>query len=114
MFRKLYDQAVWFFNNQPFDVVDQLYYLGLAFNYNGKFTVAQKLLATQREKASFLLIIQMKEFIINTETKLSMFDTYVGPILNYACEVWGYHRTLSIEKVTILFLKKDSRREELW
>lgn len=27
--------------------------------------------------------------MLNTETKLFMFDTYVGPILKYACDMGG-------------------------
>lgn len=47
----------------------------------------------------------MKEYMLSHKTKLSMFDTYVGCILNYACEIWGYHTAPDIEKVHLLFLK---------
>ena len=27
------------------------------------------------------------------------FDTYVGSILNYGAEIWGFHKATDIEKV---------------
>ena len=70
-------------------MVDQFCYLGLMFNYNGKFTEVQNILATPGRKACFLHTRHMQNFMLNFETKLSMFDTYVGCILIYASAVWG-------------------------
>ena len=36
---------------------------------------------------------------------MSLFDTYVSSILNYGCEVWGYHKADDVEKVHISYLK---------
>jgi hypothetical protein len=64
-------------------------YLGILLNYNGVFTNTQKMLSNQGEKAVFSYF--------NTETLLSLFDTYVKSIVNYGCEVWGFHKGVDIE-----------------
>ena len=42
---------------------------------------------------------------LNFTTLLSLFDTYVGSIANYGCEVWGAHSAPDIEKVHMDFCK---------
>ena len=48
----------------------------------------------------------MQSLKLNVNTKLSLFDTYVGSIANYGCEVWGSHPAKDIEKVHLDFCKK--------
>ena len=40
------------------------------------------------------------------EDKIKLFDALVLPILNYGCEVWGFHDSQDIEKVHLRFLKR--------
>ena len=42
---------------------------------------------------------------LNTGTMLSLFDTYVGSVLNYGCEIWGFHNGKNVEKVQLQYLK---------
>ena len=42
---------------------------------------------------------------LNTEIMLSIFDTYVGSVLNYGCEIWGFHNGIDVEKVQLQYLK---------
>ena len=42
---------------------------------------------------------------LNMETKLHVFDTCVSSILNYGCEVWGFHPAHDIKKVHMNFCK---------
>jgi len=65
---------------------------------NGKFSIAHKILAAQGRKACFLLHRQTNDFLLNIKTRLSMFDTYVGCILNYTCEVWAITRLQILRK----------------
>ena len=96
----------WKFCGRNIEVVDQFCYLGLVFNYNGRFTIAHNTLASQGRKAYYRLKKRMKNYMLNTETKISLFDTYVTCILNYGCEVWGHHPAPKIEAVHLLFLKE--------
>ena len=41
---------------------------------------------------------------LNVETSLSLFDTYISSVLQYASEIWGNHRSNCVEKVQLDFL----------
>ena len=43
---------------------------------------------------------------LNVETSLSLFDTYIGSVLQYASEIWGNHRDNCVEKVQLDFCKR--------
>jgi hypothetical protein len=77
-------------------------YLGILLNYNGVFTNTQKMLSNQGEKAVFSLFSKIQDDYFDTETLLSLFDTYVKSIVNYGCEVCGFH----IETLHLSFLKR--------
>ena len=51
----------------------------------------QKQLSLQGKMAIFLLKCKTNEINLNTETVLSFFDIYVGSVLNYDCEMYGFH-----------------------
>ena len=70
-------------------------YLWVLINYHGKFNDTQKQLSLQGRKAMFSLKSKTNEMYLNTETMLSLFDTYVESVLNYGYEIWGLlQRTL--------------------
>ena len=52
------------------------------------------------------LIGKTRNYFLNTETLLSLFDTYIGSILNYGCEVWGFNKANSHEIIHIQFCKR--------
>ena len=62
-------------------------------------------LATQGRKCMFKLLKSMKNVHFNYVTRLSLFDTYVSSILNYASEIWGFHKGDAIEKIHLEYLK---------
>ena len=78
-------------------------YLGMLIYYNGKFNDTQKQLSLQGRKAMFSLKSKTNEMYLNTETMLSLFDTYVGSVLNYGCEIWGFHNSKDVEKVQLQY-----------
>ena len=61
-------------------------YLGILLNYNDVFTNTQKMLSNQGKKAVFSLSSKIQNDYFNTETLLSLFDTYVKSVANYGCE----------------------------
>jgi hypothetical protein len=65
-------------------------------------TNTQKMLS---KKAVFSLFSKIQDDYFNTETLLSLFDTYVKSIVNYGCEVWGFHKGVDIETLHLSFLK---------
>lgn len=96
---KIHNNERWHLNGEPTEVVDSFTYLGLLLQYNGKFNNTQKQLASQGRKAMFSLKSKTSQLYLNTETMLSIFDTYIASILNYGCEIWGMHAANDIEKV---------------
>jgi hypothetical protein len=58
-------------------------------------------------KAVFSLFNKIQDNYFNTETLLSLFDTYVKSIVNYGCEVWGFHKGVDIETLHLSFLKRN-------
>ena len=96
----------WFYNDTEIEVVNQFNYLGMLFNYNGKFSVTQKHIADQGRKAYFAVYNKLKNHCFNTETQLLIFDMYVNSILSYGAEVWGFHKAPDVEKVHSMFCKK--------
>ena len=104
--KKLNENETWTFDGKRLDIVDQFNYLGILLNYNGKFLQTQKHIAQQGQKALFAISSTLRKFNFNIETKCSIFDTYVGSILNYGAEIWGFHKALDVEKVHLMFLKR--------
>ena len=107
----------WFYHGNEIEVVNEFNYLGLLFNYNGKFSKTQKHAADQGRKANFALSAKLMNHCFNVETQLSVFDTYVNSILNYGSEVWGLHKAPDVEKVhssfckTLLGVKKSTTND---
>ena len=48
---------------------------------------------------------KQNKMYLNTETMLSLFDTYVRSVINYWCEIWGFHNGKDVEKVQLQYLK---------
>jgi hypothetical protein len=96
-----------FYDNEHIEIVGQFCYLGLLLNFNGKFHVTQKHLSLQSKKALFSHKRKCTNMSLNFTTPLSLFDTYVGNIANYGCEVGGggAHSAPDIEKVHMDFVK---------
>ena len=96
----------WYLNGSMIDICNEFMYLGLLLNYNGSFTNTQKVLSDQGKKALFYLYSKTHDDFFNVETLISLFDTYVTSIVNYGCEIWGYHKGPDIETLHLSFLKK--------
>jgi hypothetical protein len=96
----------WLYNGSALDIVENFTYLGIVFNYNNKFTMAEKKIADQGRKAIFALNTNIRSMNLNKETVLSLFDCYVGSIFNYGSEVWGASKGINIEKVHMDFCKR--------
>lgn len=98
-------EDVWFYKCEQIEVVNSFCYLGLLLNYNGKFHVTQKQLSLQCMKALFALKRKCCNMTLNFNSLLSLFDTYVGSIAYYGCEVWGFHSAPDLEKIHLNYCK---------
>ena len=82
------------------------YYTSTPVSSSGSFYKAQKHLSEQASKALYSLNCLFDKTSLCTEDKIKLFDALVLPILNYGCEVWGFHDSQDIEKVHLRFLKR--------
>ena len=90
-------------------MVDCFNYLGLTINFNGTFTKTLKIIASQGEKCTWHILIICNRLSIKMETKLHVFDTYYCfSVLNYGCEVWGFHPAHDMNICKIFFGVKRS------
>ena len=103
---KVKPEERWTYQEKELEIVDCFNYLGVCLNYNGKYNIAQKVIGNQGKKAMADLFGKTRNYFLNAETLLSLFDTYIGSILNYGCEVWGFNKANSHEIVHMQFCKR--------
>ena len=95
-----------FYDGTQLEIVDSFIYLGVRLSSNGSFFKAQKHLSEQASKALYSLNSLFDKTCLCIEDKLRLFDALILPIMNYGCEVWGFHDSQDVEKVHIRFLKR--------
>ena len=58
-------------------------------------------------KACFLLHKRLSKFKnMSVSVIMDLFDKCIGAILNYSCEVWGFHNARDVEQVHLSFCKR--------
>lgn len=88
------------------EIVDKFCYLGVVFTSGGSSYETQRTLAGQASKAVFTLNKYLYGFTpLKPSHRLELFDKLVTPILNYACEVWGFHKASAVETTHLQFCK---------
>lgn len=92
--------------NDNVEKCDSYTYLGLLFNFNGRFCKARDKLINQAQKAMYALYHKIRNLHIPIDLQLRLFDALVTPILTYSSEVWGFENLSSIEKIHLQFCKK--------
>ena len=91
------------FGTVALEVVDDYTYLGVIFNFNGKFKKAidTQILAAQR--ALFVLQKKAKKLKLSIDIQIELFDRTILPILLYGSEIWGY--SSYTEQIEIFYRK---------
>ena len=96
----------WHFGEHELKATNIIPYLGILFSSNGSFYQAQKKLSEQAGKALFSLRKKLGRFRnLKPSFLLDIFDKFIVPILNYACEIWGFHKSPDIERIHLKFCK---------
>ena len=80
---KIKNDCNFVFNNQMLENVCFFKYLGIIFNYNGKFELCNKYLCDQAGKAMFTVLSYSKKLNLPADIQLDLFDKLVLPILTY-------------------------------
>ena len=92
-------------NNQLLEVQYSYTYLGILFNYNGKFKNAMQKQISQAKRALFSLLVKARKLQLPIDLQCHLFDACIVPILLYGCEIWGFNNLSEIEKVQNYFCK---------
>ena len=95
----------WTYNNEQIEVVNDFNYLGVVFNYAGSFILNQEALAGKGLKALRVLLANTRKCDFNIKTLCQLFDSFVGSILSYGCEVWGFSKSKELERIHLKFCK---------
>ena len=56
-------------------------------------------------KALNCLMYNTKTYALTPKVICQLFDTFVGSVLSYSCEVWGFGKCKSIERIHLKFCK---------
>ena len=92
--------------NTKIDTDTDYCYLGVVFNFNGKFTKALEERITLSRKALFSLNAKAGRLHLPPDIHIDLFQKMVLPILIYGCEVWGYTNLELLEIFFRKFLKR--------
>ncbi len=87
------------------DVVHEYIYLGVNFNYNGRFRQGELELTQKATGAMYSLIGKCRKYNLPIDMQLELFETLVKPVLLYGAEVWGHYVIREIEQLHLKFLK---------
>ena len=96
----------WTYNNQEIEVVDEFNYLGTIFKYTGSFLPNPEYSIGKALKALNVLLVNYKKLPLKPKILCQLFDSFVGSILLYASEIWGFSKSKEIERVHLKFCKR--------
>lgn len=100
------NDEVWTYNGEIIDVVDDFNYLGTIFNYTGSFTKNQDHLVGKSLKALNTLLHNCNKIKLKPKLLCQLFDSFVGSILGYSSELWGFNKCKELERIHLKFLKR--------
>ena len=88
------------------DTSNDYTYLGIIFNFNGKFTKAIDDRITPARKAMFGLNEKAVNLLLPPDIHIDLFEKMISPIFLYGCEVWGYGNVEPMEIFYRKFIKR--------
>ena len=93
------------FGNNKLDVVDQYPYLGVIFNYNGKFLKQIDKCSNKGHFSMYKLLKSTRQLALPTDLSSKLFDSVVSPVMTYGSEVWGNVDVTELESVHLKLCK---------
>ena len=96
---------VFTYRKNVIEIVHEYLYLGILFNFNGKFNKSSKQLHDKGTRTMFAMLKQANVLNLDNELKLQLFESMVLPVAMYGCEVWGCYDLSVFEKLQLKFLK---------
>ena len=87
---KIRKRNTFYFEEMELVNADSYKYLGIIFNYNGKFSVAKQDLLLRGKRAMFALITKARKLHLPIDVELELLDAVVTPLVLYGSEIWCY------------------------
>ena len=103
--RKFRKSPKFMWGNDVLDRADSYSYLGILFNYDGKFNKAKCDLFARGNRAIFSPIPKRRQLNLPIDVQVELFDTLVLPTILYGCEIWGHKGSGIIETLHLKFCK---------
>ncbi len=85
--------------------VNDYEYLGILFNYNGRFRKGELELVRKATRALDSLIGTSRKLDLPFDIQIDLFNTMAVPVLNFRCEIWGDNIIREIELLHLKFMK---------
>ena len=108
VFRKrggLLNNESWSYKGDNIEVVNDFNYLGTVFNYTGTFALNQETLVGKGIKALNCLLYNTKKYCLKPKVMCQLFDAFVGSILSFSSEIWGFGKSKEVERIHLKFCK---------
>ncbi len=94
-----------YLGGEKIEVVNDYVYLGILFNYNGRFRKGELKLVGKATRALYSLIGTSRRLDLPVDIQLELFSTMVVPVLTYGCEIWGDNIIREIELLHMKYKK---------
>ena len=96
----------WSYRQTQLETVNKFKYLGFVLSSTGKFAQSILSIAEQGRIALFNMKSAVNFYAdLDVKTKLKLFNCLILPILENACEVWGYCQADKLDTLFLGFLK---------
>ena len=94
-----------YYNGIRLENIDHFNYLGKVFSYTGNFQHNQEQLIGKSLKALNVLLINCRKHNLKPKLLCELFDSFVGSILNYGAEIFGFYKSKETERIHLKFCK---------
>ena len=97
----------WTYAGDNIEIVNNFNCLGIVLSSGGSFVKAINTLVKNALKALHAQLSITKEMQVRVPVNImfNLFDSFVGSMLNYSCEEWGFATAEKIERVHRKFIK---------
>ena len=103
---KITDNEKLYYDKAEIEVVNRFNYLGTVIYYTGSFTSHRNTVIGKGVKAMNALLSHTQKYDLTINTYLQLFDSFVGSILNYSCEIWCSTNNLEFERLHLKYCKR--------
>ena len=80
--------------------------MSVILNYTGARILKQQNLSGKDLKAMIALLSNIKSVEVLPKTLCQIFGSFVGSIISYYCEVWGFSKSKELERIHMRFCKR--------